>query len=268
MTGWQALAGGSMRCQAGHTGHASQSVEIVLDGPTAVPDFPSIPREHSCEWTMHVWDTEHYMGQHGVYCTGQDEASLSIASQGVWEGFETLLALELLDMSDKDGIVVDIGAHVGWYTMLSVVCRRRVVAIEADPENVQLLAHNSFGRGVETVHGWIGEATPPVDIDEQVRLVKVDIEGLEREAIRVLKPMLRRQAIDWLMLELTPAFPGSDCGGIVRALNNLGYGTYLVPTKGDPLAGTVCATALCAPLTPSQAAGLPEQRTLLARAER
>ena len=93
---------------------------------------------------MEVWDHREFMGQHGVYCTAQDETSHSIASQGIWEGYETLAALEILT-DPAGGIVVDLGAHVGWYTMLAASVGREVVAVESNPENVRLLERNTAG---------------------------------------------------------------------------------------------------------------------------
>ena len=246
-------------CQAGHQRHESQLVSVILDGQPAVPDLPPIPHDLACTWDMHVWHTDPYMGQIGIYCTGQDETSLSIASQGIWEGYETLAALQILQ---QPGLVVDVGAQVGWYTMLAAVNGCDVTAIEADPENVRLLEKNTaqFDH-VEIIHGWVGDDTPPA-YPQPVRLLKVDIEGLEREAVRVFRPGLVLHDIDWVMLELTPSFPGSDIGGIVAQLHAAGYQTRLVPEKGDPVDGLVWDAST--PVTPAEAVTLTEQRTLLA----
>ena len=250
------------RCQAGHKWHESKPVHIRLLGQPDVPDFPPIPHHLACAWDMRVWDTGRYMGQAGIYCTGQDETSHSITTQGIWEGYETLTALEILHAGD--GLVVDIGAQVGWYTMLAAVNGNPVVAVEADPENVRLLRMNTGGLDVEVVHGWVGPASPTVESECRVRLIKADIEGLEREAVRVFRPMLEARRVDWLLLELTPSFPGSDVGGVVRALQDCGYGTWLVPTKGTEVGGSVLEVCHTLPVTPEEAAGMSEQRTLLA----
>lgn len=253
------------RCQAGHRWHESKTVTVRLDGQPTVPDFPAIPAHLMCSWEMRVWETGRYMGQAGIYCTGQDETSLSIASQGIWEGYETLAALEILDTGP--GLVVDIGAQVGWYTMLAAVNGHPVVAVEADPENVRLLRMNTGGLDVCVVHGWVGPSSPQVGSDrETVRLLKADIEGLEREAVRVFDPMLARKAIDWLLLELTPSFPGSDVAGVVERLNGHGYGTWLVPEKGTPVDGPLLDLIVYSPeIGPEGAAAMTSQRTLLAR---
>jgi hypothetical protein len=246
-------------CQAGHEHHQSKIVSVILDGQPAVPDLPEIPHEWACTWDMHVWDIDLYMGQTGIYCTGQDETSLSIASQGIWEGFETLAALEILQ---TPGLVVDVGAQVGWYTMLAAVNGCDVIAVEADPENVRLLEKNTAQfEHVEIVHGWVGETTGPA-YPEPTRLLKVDIEGLEREAVRVFWPALVLHDIDWVMLELTPSFPRSDTGGIVARLHAADYETRLVPTKGEPVGRSVWDAST--PITPGEAVTLTEQRTLLA----
>jgi len=247
----------AQRCEAGHNYHASRLVEISLGGQPAVPDFPPIPHEYACRWPMHVWDTDRYMGQTGIYCTGQDETSLSIASQGIWEGYETLTALEILQ---TPGLVVDIGAQVGWYTMLAAYNGCPVVAVEADPENVRLLQANSAGLDVSVVHGWVGEQTAPWVDGPRIRLLKADIEGLEREAVRVIRPLLETQRVDWLLLELTPSFPGSNIPWIIETLNGYGYQTWLVPEKGTDVGDSAIGAAI--PVGPDDA--LTGQRTLLA----
>jgi hypothetical protein len=253
---WEQLAGGSaMGCQAGHHDHPTRTVEIVLNGPTLVPDYPPIPHRYACHWSMDVWDHREFMDQPGVYCTAQDETSHSIASQGIWEGYETLAALEIL--SEGDGVVVDVGAHVGWYTMLAASVGREVVAVESNPENVRLLESNTAGLPVDVVQGWVGVRTQPVTGGPRIRLLKADIEGLEREAVRVFTPLLEEGRIDWVMLELSPEFPGSDVPGIVSALEGFGYRTRLIPEKGTPVEKSVwLASDPVGPLT--------SQRTLLA----
>jgi hypothetical protein len=161
------------------------------------------------------------------------------------------------------GLVVDIGAQVGWYTMLAAVNGRRVVAVEADPENVRLLRVNTEGLDVEVVHGWVGPESPTVE-SGHIRLLKADIEGLEREAVRVFRPMLEAGRVDWLLLELTPSFPGSDVAGVVRVLNDCGYGVWLVPTKGTDVGGSVLRMCHTSPVTPEEAAGMSQQRNILA----
>lgn len=56
----------------------------------------------------------------------------------------------------RDGLVVDIGAHVGCFTLLAVDHGCRVRAVEADPLLVEQLIENTRGLPVEVISGIAG----------------------------------------------------------------------------------------------------------------
>lgn len=251
-------------CQADHPVHLSRTIRINLSGSSVVPDLPETPVDHARRFRMSVWDWERYQNLAGLYCTGQDEVSKAIDMQGVWEGFETRVALEILD-SDEPGVVIDFGAHVGWFTLLALTADRPTLAVEADPENLALLIANAQRLGkrdlLEPCRAWICKRSHVlIDDGPRVRLVKIDIEGQDRHAVRVCAPLLQRRLVDYLLIEASPEFPGADTAGLVAELEGFGYAAYLVPTKGfvfgdDPLAD--CRTF------PATVADIASQRTLL-----
>ena len=153
------------------------TVDITLDGPTLVPDYPHIPPRLACSWSMEVWDHRQFMDQPGVYCTAQDETSHSIASQGIWEGYETLAALEILERPGR-------GDRGGFGCACGLVhdARRsrsagKSVAVESNPENVRLLERNTAGLPVDVVQGWVGVRTQPIDDGPRVRLLRLTLKG-------------------------------------------------------------------------------------------
>lgn len=264
------LGGGQEnRCQAGHGSHDSRVVNVVLDGETAVPDLPAIPSEHRRTFQMAIWDWERYQNYAGLYCTGQDEVSKAIDHQGIWEGYETRLAVELLDSGPPEAAVIDFGAHVGWFTLLAVASFRPVLAVEADAENLALLEANAkrVARGhlVVPCRAWVSPASRPLPRGEvPVRLVKIDIEGQEAEAVRVCEPLLRERLIDYLLVEASPEFPEADTRSLVERLLSLGYAAYLVPTKGETVEPDALSSCRARPVVPKRCAELvPNQRTLL-----
>lgn len=91
-----------------------------------------------------------------------------LLQHGVWEPFETSMFCSTV----KPGMtVVDVGAHVGYYTLLAA--RRvgesgRVVAFEPDPSNCALLrrnvAQNGFADRVSVVQAAVGGETGSVTL--------------------------------------------------------------------------------------------------------
>lgn len=236
----QLWAGGREEgCPVGHSPHASRTVDIRLDGPTPlVPDTPGISLDHARDLRLDVYDWRRYAGIPG--CPAADVVSESIETQHMWEGFQTLLALTILD-DDAPGAVVDIGAHLGWYTVLAAQAGRPVLAVDAGSENLALVeanaAHNGVGEMVTTCRAWIGCDTPDAPLpppSTRLRFVKADIEGAEDHAVRALLPLLQASLIDFLLVEISPVFADhypATCGRIIDA----GYTAHLVPAKGTPL---------------------------------
>ena len=76
--------------------------------------------------------------------------TLELSLWGVYEPLETKLFMNTLK---KDDIVVDIGAHIGYYTLIAakiIGIHGRVYAFEPDPANFELLEknidHNSYAN--------------------------------------------------------------------------------------------------------------------------
>lgn len=148
---------------------------------------------------------------------------LAHLSRGDYETFARRIFVDELDKAD---VVVDVGAHVGFYTLLAARRRpeKRIVAIEADPYNAGALRANvrrarvpnveivakaasdrsgvaSYQQNLGTVgssliirHGTGPTRTidvPTTTLDEvlgdlsgRALLVKIDVEGAERNVLR------------------------------------------------------------------------------------
>lgn len=90
-----------------------------------------------------------------------------ISEYGQWEPEESALVRSWL----KPGMtMIDVGAHVGYYTILAAQCvarSGRVLAIEPDPDNYELLLHNVSSRGLRNVgvlHAAALDTTGPVTL--------------------------------------------------------------------------------------------------------
>lgn len=242
-----ALSGGpEERCGAGHDRHATTGVPVRLMGQL-LPDWPTIPPGWGSCFHLTVFDAGRYEGVNEAmaaaggtepvgYCPGDDEVSRSVLLHGGWEGYETVTAMALL--VGGDGVVVDVGAHVGWYTMLAARAGYDVLAVEAAAETCAVLeanaAANGFAGRVRAVRGFVGSATAPVAPGQRIRLLKVDIEGLEWEAARVFEPALRAGDVDFALVELTPIFDNSRWEEAAELFDACGYDAHLVASKAWP----------------------------------
>ena len=223
------------RCDAGHVSHEQRTVTVTLSGPSAVREYPAIPAHLARYFDLDIYDAKRYMGFKG-YCTGQDEMSLSIIENGIWEGFETRLVMEILAREDRDSLVLDFGAHIGWYTLLAVSFGYQVRAFEADPENVEMLymnlIQNGLATGVNTREGWIDDRTPPLHLDpgRRIALLKSDLEGSEDHVERMCRDLFRDHRIRFALLEISPCFKAHYPDTVMR-IADAGYWAYDVPSK-------------------------------------
>lgn len=106
----------------------------------------------------------HWPSASGVVLFGQWEARLPVGDEsvapclrddGFWESWVSLALARHLRPGMK---VVDVGAHVGWYTLLALACgAARVLAVEPQPEVSALLRRTLRGAGLgDLVDHWVG----------------------------------------------------------------------------------------------------------------
>lgn len=204
-------------CQAGHLTHDSKLVDTAY-GP------------------FHVWDWRKYMDFAG-YCTGQDEVSKSIDLQGVWEGADTEFFRSVLE--EQQGPVADFGSHIGWFSVQAVKYGCKLWAIDSDPENARLWERNLDQHAMNADQGfYLGWAVDGVTAPfEAMRIMKVDIEGHEHEALNLTRHLWQERKIDYGLWELSPIFekrPGimaDSYAALVDEIASYGYRWFIL--KGE-----------------------------------
>lgn len=229
MTVWPKIA-----CQRGHQGHESKLIQVSLGGQTPYHDYAPIPEDLARSFSINVFDWAAY-AEDGPYCPAHDAVSETIGLLGVWEPPETTLALWAC-RGEAAGIVVDVGAQIGWYTMLAATCGRKVLAIDADAACLRLLRasakENGFGGQVKTKHLRVGPDSA-IKTMGPVRLVKIDVEGAENDAIKALWDGFEEHRIDHLLMEVSPVFD-DYYPALVLQLIDVGYRAYRLPPKRTP----------------------------------
>lgn len=239
MTLWDEI-----RCRMGHDTHATRPVIVDLGEPHGYADQPLIPERFARRFTMHVYDWRQY--RHASrYCPGHDAVSETIDQLGIWEPAETILTLAALTGSPRRPreYVADFGAQIGWFSMLAASCDFMVMAYDADEENLATIEKSARGNGHDQYGepGWYDRIVPlhqRVDAQsptrpltgECFRLVKIDLEGAERDAVRVLWPFIEAHQVDHLCIEVSPVF-ADYYPDLVGDLLALGYRCWQVPEK-------------------------------------
>lgn len=185
--------------------------------------------------------------------------------------YETHVTAVLERELQSDSVFVDIGANMGWFTLLAAGIARQVIAIEPNPLNVQLLYHSLLTNRFDNVwvlpcavsdrpallslnflrsNGFVsavGEASgattivqgQPLDAllkdVEQVDVIKMDIEGHEPIALRGMADTLAR-CRPVLVFEFHPAAirdnTGSDPAAFLDSLSDLGYRLSVIHHDG------------------------------------
>lgn len=223
-------------CQRGHDVHASRLVEIDLAAPHAYADLPQVPARFARQFAIHVWDTDIYPVDGGPHCPAHDAVSETLRSHRIWEPVETILTLDACNAAMNE-LVIDMGAQIGWFSLLAASRGRHAVAYDADPECLRLIRasaeSNGWARRIDPIPLRIGPDTPPFDFTGHACLAKVDVEGAEDEAVRVLWPAIADGRVSHLLVEVSPVFSDGYpvlCERIVAA----GYRAYRLPPKQRP----------------------------------
>lgn len=179
---------------------------------------------------MTVYDWSAYQGLAG-YCSGQDDVSRTIDLYGFWEAEETAKVLSVVRPGD---LVLDFGAHIGWYSRQCYLAGADVFAFEADPENVRLLRLNC--PQVRVWEGWVKDHDR-LSPSTQVRVVKADVEGAENDVLEVVSLLLDWRMVDFLLVECSPELDGYY-PELVDGLIGRGYTATAVGKEGErPVTG-------------------------------
>ncbi len=174
----------------------------------------------------------------GGFDHGRDEISKSIRLQGVWECQETAVVLDVL--SRTTGLVLDFGAHVGWYTVLAGLFGHPVWAIEENQPTIEVLRKNLELNAVEAevIVQSVNDVSELPSLPSHVALMKSDLESQDCNAVRMCEDLFVSQSIDFALIEVSPIFTregrGSGCDylELLERLIGYGYEVFLIPPKG------------------------------------
>jgi FkbM family methyltransferase len=204
------------------------------------------------------------------------DAEDPLVAQGIManKSYETHVTAVLLRELRAESTFVDVGANMGWFTLLAAPIARRVIAIEPNPTNVQLLYRSLLANKFENVSVLQGAITDrpsllqlnflrsngsvssveqavatativqgnPLDLllreVDRVDVMKMDIEGHEPIALEGMREILQRFH-PVLIFEFHPAAirqnAASDPERFLQALNEFGYRLAVIRQNGVEL---------------------------------
>lgn len=179
-----------------------------------------------------------------------DELAIGTHEDGLFE--------IMLDLCSVGSTFMDIGAHVGRYTVRMALEGRTVIAVEGNPSTVETLLENVGRFGVQDrvriiqavvwdfpanlkmvepyqesgstfftadpMGLWVGIPVDHLDIQRMapVGLVKIDVEGAEARVLRGMRKLLIRDR-PRLIVELHESLTPGVRGEIEGLLDELGY---------------------------------------------
>jgi predicted RNA methylase len=160
---------------------------------------------------------------------GLDIISKCLQKDKCWEPYQTEITKELL----KDGghIFLDVGGHIGYYSLLSSVLNNEVYTIEMSPiysgmikENIKLNSITNINLKEITVDKDFN-LDSIIDRNATIKLIKCDIEGYEIEFVDSILERLRDKKILNLILEISPKFR-ENYPEYIKKIIDLGYFVY------------------------------------------
>lgn len=251
MIAWDEIA-----CQRSHDHHAMEVV-VDLSRPHGYFDYAQVPERLHRSFAMMIWDPARHPVDGGPYCPAHDAVSETIVTHRIWEPRETILALSVLETAPPGSVMFDMGAQLGWFSMLAASCGVNALAFEADSDNALLMQKGAELNGwgqllrpeeieeikeirqrplIESFYGRIGPETLATDasgFEGGIRLAKIDLEGAEFEAIRVLWPAIEAGRLDHMLMEVSPCF-ADGYPELVQRMIDAGYRAYALPEKHQP----------------------------------
>ncbi len=149
-----------------------------------------------------------------------------------WEPYQTEVTIELLKTL-QPSIFLDIGAHIGYYSLIAAAYGWSVESYEMNPLYFKILDDNIQDNNFkELITSHKIRVAPEHTIDSiingrKIGIIKIDVEGAEPEIIQGLQKSLANQLVDSLIIEISPKF--RDHETLIKLIQNIqsyGYNYY------------------------------------------
>jgi len=178
---------------------------------------------------MNIFDYDYY-AKNNINDEGLDIISKCLESgNNCWEPYQTEITKGIL--KDGNNIFVDIGSHLGYYSLLSAALGNHVYSIDSSEVYNSLFRRSIYANRMENIKIHKKRVNERFSLDEiissdtDIKLIKCDIEGYEIEFVDSIFDRLKNHNIENLILEISPTIR-SNYPEYVLKIKNLGYNVY------------------------------------------
>ena len=173
---------------------------------------------------MNIYDNEYYKNDTGE---GNDIISKSFENMYCWEPYQCELAKEILECGGH--LCIDVGSHLGTYSIISSIYGNRTIAIERNKNVNNIFRKTIIDNDLLRINVLNLEITKNTNLksitrDKHIRLLKVDVCGAENEVYSVFKSKFEKKHIEYAMFEITSKY--AERYSFVEELFKLGYKVF------------------------------------------
>lgn len=168
----------------------------------------------------------HYI--HNDEDINNDLVSADIRKFKCWEPYQTEITIEILKKI-KNKEFIDIGAHIGYYSVICGVYGFNVKAYEKNNLFFKVLESNVKEHENITIYNQCVDENNIHSAFENknIGLIKIDVEGNEPEIIYGMKDYIEGRKIDCMIIEISPKFRPVDVWkNLINFLLNNNFNIY------------------------------------------
>jgi hypothetical protein len=177
---------------------------------------------------INIFDYNHHLNNN-IKNEGYDIISKCLERDGCWEPYQTEITKEIL--KDGDNIFLDVGGHIGYYSLLASQYNNDVYIIEREIVYGKMIQKNIESNNIQNINLIKMEVNKDFNLDniipfdKEIKLIKCDIEGYEIEFIDSIFDRLINKSIKNIILEISPNFR-NNYPEYVKKIMDLGYSAY------------------------------------------
>jgi hypothetical protein len=174
-----------------------------------------LSKDKNCTWIPNDFDYKNDLVSHCIF------------NDFCWEPYQTEVMIEIYK-SLTNKLFIDIGSHIGYYSLIASHFGLNVRAFEQNENIFDILSLNLENKSsVELKNELVHQQTTILNENENVGLIKIDVEGGEPEIIDGLQPFISNYKIDSAIVEISPKFRSlSDLHRLIEIFTSCGYKVY------------------------------------------
>lgn len=182
-----------------------------------------------------IFDWNYYNQIYTCQKSNDNSIGLDIISQfidkwKIWEPYQTELTIEILN-EDKEGLFVDIGCHLGYYSTISSMMDIETISIDTSIHVLNLFRKTILNNNLKKIKIYNDTVNENFDLlkyinsNSNINLLKADIEGFEKFLFPSIEPLLLDNKIKNIILEISPLLD-NDYSELCKKIYSYGYLIY------------------------------------------